>query len=345
MPTHTRLRHQFYINTRKTLELGGKSIYCVGVMKRRLDLRTILILGTGLMIFGAMVARWETERYREDEYAKFSNQSIQLAWVFSRGAGAWLVRGNDTALEFATNLMLAGSGEYVRITLSDEVILDERMDDPEIEALDLLIDPKSYIDLGAQSALTNSRLDVVVPMELSGQGNEKAGVVQIGFSDTYARAQVRSHRILIFGSAAGSWLILMMITVFVARSLSMKYRLSAAQSLEVQADGIIHCGALEIDTETCAVQLFHKNIELTPKMFELLAFLARNDGKTFSDDELLASLWEDAPYAASGDVKQCIYMLRHRLSVAHPDPKRIIVNVKGFGYKLEPPTEASLNGQ
>jgi len=105
----------------------------------------------------------------------------------------------------------------------------------------------------------------------------------------------------------------------------------------------IVCGALVIDTDTCIARLNDCLIELTPKMFELLVFLARQPKKTFSDAELLDALWSDAPYAASGDVKQCIYMLRRRLGAAHPDPKQIIVNVKGFGYTLHPPDEATLN--
>ncbi len=312
-------------------------------MKRWLTLRMILMLGTILFVLGGTVAYWETRHFSESEYSTFSNQSIQLASVFARSASVWLIRNDDAGLEFATNMMLAGSGQYVRIEVENVIILDERVSDPEIEALDLSFDLTSSEGAEARATLRQGGLDVVVPLGIPGQGISPAGTVQIGFSDTQAREKVRSHRPLVFGSATGSWLFLMLITVFIARTLSMRSRLAATQSLGMQTDGIIHCGALVIDTETCAVRLSEKDIDLTPKMFELLAFLARNAGKTFSDSDLLAALWADAPYAASGDVKQCVYMLRRRLGIAHPDPKRIIVNVKGFGYKLEPPAEEVLN--
>ena len=312
-------------------------------MKRWFTLRTVLILGAILFALGTTIASWETKRFRDSEYSTFTNQSIQLASVFARSASVWLVRSNDEALEFAANLMLAGSGQYVRIAVGDVTILEERIDDPEIGELDLSFDLASSEGAEAKGTLRQGGLDVAVPIVFSDQGNETVGIVQIGFSDTYARAQVRSHRILIFGLTAGSWLILMLAAVFTVRILNMRSRLAIAQLQDVQSDEIIRCGVLEIDTEMFAAKLNDKDLDLTPKMFELLTFLARNAGKTFSDADLLTALWSDAPYAASGDVKQCIYMLRRRLSAACTDPKRIIVNVKGFGYKLESPADAMLS--
>ena len=253
------------------------------------------------------------------------------------------MRHNDEALEFATSLLLAGSGQYVRVVVEQESILDERMRDPEIESLDLTIDLTSSTSIEAGGTLRKGGFDVVIPIDFSDQGDDAVGIVQVGFSDAYARAQVRSHLILIFGLTAGSWLILMLATVFIVRIQNMRSRLADAESVETQQDGVVRCGALSIDTETCAVWLSNTPIELTPKTFELLTFLARNEGKTFSDADLLAALWADAPYAASGDVKQCVYMLRRRLKTGHLDPKSIIVNVKGFGYKLDPPTDSGLS--
>jgi len=312
-------------------------------MKRWLNLSTVVILGVILLVLGTTVAYRETRQFRESEYATFTDQSLQLTSVFARSARAWLIRGNEEALEFAGDLMLAGSGQYVRVAVGNVTILDERIGSPEIEDLDLGHDLEPSELGGAHVSLRSGGLDIVVPIAFSDQGNETVGVVQIGFSDTYARAQVRSHRILILGLTAGSWLLLMLAAVFLVRILNMRSRLAIAQLPKAESDGIIRCGALEIDTETCAVRLNDKDLDLTPKMFELLTFLARNEGKTFSDADLLTALWADAPYAASGDVKQCIYILRRRLSVACADAKRIIVNVKGFGYKLESPTDAMLS--
>ncbi|MBU1049886.1 winged helix-turn-helix domain-containing protein [Candidatus Bipolaricaulota bacterium] len=312
-------------------------------MKRWLSNRSVLLLGVILFALGIAVASWETTKFRDAEYAIFMDQSLQMASVFARSAQVWLMRDNEEALGFAANLLLAGSGQYVRIANGNETVLDKRNGDPSIESLNLETNAASPEQTDPRAALRQGRLDVVVPIEAPNQRVAAIGTVQIGFSDTYAHAQVRSHRLLIFGLAGGSWLLLMLTAILAVRILNMRSRLATAQSLDSEADGIIYCGALEIDTGACAVCLCGQEIELTPKTFELLRFLARNVGKTFSDSDLLAELWTDAPYAASGDVKQCIYMLRRRLGAVCADPKRIIVNVKGFGYKLETPTEAILN--
>ncbi|MBU1050488.1 helix-turn-helix domain-containing protein, partial [Candidatus Bipolaricaulota bacterium] len=60
-----------------------------------------------------------------------------------------------------------------------------------------------------------------------------------------------------------------------------------------------------------------------------------------SDQDILDAVWPDSTYAASPDVKQHVYLLRQKLAVAHADPKSVIVNEKGFGYRLEPPTNES----
>ncbi len=310
-------------------------------MKRWLSNRSILLLGTILFALGMAIASWETTKFRESEYETFSSQSIQSATVFARGAVRWLLTDNNAALEFATNIILAGSGQYVRVSIGNVTSLDRRNGDPAIESLDLESSSASLELTDSSATLRQGRLDVVVPIEAPNQPAAAIGMVQIGFSDTHARAQVRSHRLLIFGLAGGSWLLLLT-AILAVRILTMRSRLASAQSLAVEANGVICCGALEIDTDTCAVRLFGQEIELTPKTFELLSFLARNEGKTFSDADLLTALWADAPYAASGDVKQCVYMLRRRLGVACADPKGIIVNVKGFGYRLESPAEVEL---
>jgi len=302
-------------------------------MKRFLNYPSIAILAVVLLVLGGAIATWDTKRFSESEYSTFSEQSIRLVSVLANSASVWLVRGNDEAIEFAASMMLAGSGQYVRIVLESGVVLDRRMDNPMIVEMDLGSDLESIEALNSRSSLRRDGLDVIVPIIVTSQPDKPIGVVQVGFSREYVRKEVRAHVVLVFGIAFGSWLLLLLMVLFTVRLFGAKPTIDHAQ--EADTERIIRCGALEIDTESCEVVLFGQHVELAPKMFELLTFLARQRGKTFSDRDLLTALWSDAPYAASGDVKQCIYMLRKRLGVACADPKRIIANVKGFGYKLE----------
>jgi two-component system OmpR family response regulator len=75
-------------------------------------------------------------------------------------------------------------------------------------------------------------------------------------------------------------------------------------------------------------------LELTPKEFDLLAFLARNKGFVFSRDQLLEKVWG---YDFAGDTRTVdvhISWLRQKIETDPNNPK-YLVTVRGTGYKLE----------
>lgn len=306
--------------------------------KRWLTARAVLVLGIVCLILGTVVALRDIHRFRENEYATFSRQSAEFASIFVKSASTWLARENASALDGAVRLFLAGSGQYVRITIGDDVALDERSDDTSIADLNLDLDVGSWENGWPRSVLRSGGLDLAVPMTLQVSGVNSVGWVQLGFSDRHAASLVRGHQALICGLAMGAWLAMMALGAIAVRLRG--ERRAEADSERAQ---VIVRGMLEIDRETCAVRLNGEEVDLTPKTFDLLTFLALHPGRTYSDAQLLEALWADAPYADSNDVKQCIYQLRQRLGAVHPDPKSIVVNIKGFGYRLEAPTEAELS--
>ncbi len=93
-------------------------------------------------------------------------------------------------------------------------------------------------------------------------------------------------------------------------------------------------GALQIDDERKEVRLRGRVIDLSPKEYELLRLLASKPGKVFSHREIIDSIWQENPYASSEDVKKYVYLLRNKLEDDVDNPK-IIVTVRGFGYRLE----------
>lgn len=95
----------------------------------------------------------------------------------------------------------------------------------------------------------------------------------------------------------------------------------------------IQLGTLQIDDERKEVHLQGRDIELSPKEYDLLKLLASRPGKVFSHREIIEAIWQDHPYASSEDVKKYIYLLRNKLEEDAENPK-IILTVRGFGYKL-----------
>ena len=75
-------------------------------------------------------------------------------------------------------------------------------------------------------------------------------------------------------------------------------------------------------------------LPLSPKEFELLAFLARNRGRAFTRDYLLEKVWG---YDYTGDTRTIdvhVRWLRQKIEADPPHPQRLLT-VRGLGYKLE----------
>lgn len=91
--------------------------------------------------------------------------------------------------------------------------------------------------------------------------------------------------------------------------------------------------AIEIDERAKSVTIHGELISLSPKEFYLLALLARDFGRVYTNEEIIAELWGSDSRATGADVKQYVYQLRSKIEL-DPHSPRWIQNVKGFGYKL-----------
>ncbi len=101
-----------------------------------------------------------------------------------------------------------------------------------------------------------------------------------------------------------------------------------------QAAPRIKAGKLEVDVARHQVALSGTAIGLSPKEFDLLAFLAKNRGQVFSRDVLLDKVWG---YDYVGDTRTVdvhIRWLRQKIEVDPSNPKYLLT-VRGVGYKFE----------
>jgi two-component system OmpR family response regulator len=93
-------------------------------------------------------------------------------------------------------------------------------------------------------------------------------------------------------------------------------------------------GALRIDFARHQVSLGETILDLSPKEFALLGFLARNRGRAFSRDYLLEKVWG---YDYTGDTRTVdvhIRWLRQKIEADSAHPQRLLT-VRGVGYKFE----------
>ncbi|MBW8349547.1 response regulator transcription factor [Bacillus sp. IITD106] len=104
----------------------------------------------------------------------------------------------------------------------------------------------------------------------------------------------------------------------------------------VTKDEAIEIGQLTIFPEKYEAFLSEKKLELTPKEFELLLYLANNQGKVLSRHQLLDAVWN---YDFAGDSRIVDVHISHLREKIEEDTKQpaYIKTIRGFGYKLEKP--------
>jgi DNA-binding response OmpR family regulator len=97
---------------------------------------------------------------------------------------------------------------------------------------------------------------------------------------------------------------------------------------------VLRVGDLEIDIARHQASLKGTVLELSPKEFDLLVFLARNKGFVFGRDQLLEKVWG---YDFAGDTRTVDVHIRWLRQKIERDPAKPehLVTIRGGGYKLE----------
>lgn len=96
---------------------------------------------------------------------------------------------------------------------------------------------------------------------------------------------------------------------------------------------IITIGAWQIDQENYSVTKNGSPIDLTPKEFQLLAYLVTHHDQVLSRDQLVNGVWGYDILATSRIVDIHISHLRDKLEDDPHNPEHLLT-VRGFGYKL-----------
>lgn len=95
----------------------------------------------------------------------------------------------------------------------------------------------------------------------------------------------------------------------------------------------ITVGDLHLDASTRVVTRAGRQVELTPREFDVLEVLARSPGRLVARDALLAAVWS-ADYRGSPNVTD-VYIGYLRRKLERPRGQRLIRTVRGKGFLLE----------
>ena len=99
---------------------------------------------------------------------------------------------------------------------------------------------------------------------------------------------------------------------------------------------VLEFDGMVIDEQAREVSLHGSAIEMTPKEFDLIAFLARSPRQVFSRSQLLEQVWDSsADWQDPSTVTVHVRRLRRKLE-QDPEHPRWITTVWGVGYRFEP---------
>ncbi|HEY5511369.1 MAG TPA: response regulator transcription factor [Prolixibacteraceae bacterium] len=94
---------------------------------------------------------------------------------------------------------------------------------------------------------------------------------------------------------------------------------------------LLTLGNIAIDIVTKRLLINNKKIDLTRKEFEILSLLAKNQGRIFSREEILARIWDNDVIVTDRTVDVNITRLRKKME----EYSSYIRNKPGYGYYFE----------
>ncbi|BDO43005.1 response regulator transcription factor [Cellulomonas sp. NTE-D12] len=124
---------------------------------------------------------------------------------------------------------------------------------------------------------------------------------------------------------------------FAADQLEARIRAVLRRSDHGRPAGPLVVGGLAVDVRSRTVTLDGSPLELSPKEFDLLAYLAEHSGEVVAKRELLAKVWNQPYGGADKTVDVHLHWLRRKLGETAEEPV-YLHRVRGVGVKLVPPS-------
>ena len=223
-----------------------------------------------------------------------------------------LIVDDEPNIREVVGLYLRREG-YTVVEASDgeEALELYRQDRPDLVVLDLVL-PK----LGGLEVCRRIQSERRVPlMMLTARGEEED--IALGFeagADDYVVKPFRPRDL-------------------VARVAALLLRVDGARPVPV--DGrVLAFNGLRIDTGAREVAVRDAPVTLTAHEFDLLLYLASHPGRTFTRDQLMEAVWDDAFAPDSSAVTVCVRSLREKIEADLKHPRHLLT-VWGEGYRFE----------
>ncbi|SNT08126.1 DNA-binding response regulator, OmpR family, contains REC and winged-helix (wHTH) domain [Streptosporangium subroseum] len=123
---------------------------------------------------------------------------------------------------------------------------------------------------------------------------------------------------------------------FSSTQLDARIRAVLRRAGESRADSSVTVGGLRVDPRTREATLDGVTLDLSPKEFDLLHYLAARPGEVITKRELLTHVWQIPYGGADKTVDVHLSWLRRKLGETSSDP-RYLQTVRGVGIRLAAP--------
>jgi len=282
--------------------------------------RWVLLLLCGVLLSVAVGGSIHFFRHRDRLNDQHRARCTALARSFTGGARSWVALGQLDSLDVAANLLLEAGASGIQIAGSASVVFEAGSAD----TWDVLPMESWEASLhGGQSALGEGIVEVVEPLR-SAASPVPYGYVRVVFDTKGVSARVRGRATLVWGAVGVAGVSVLAGALLVRRRRKRR-----------SVGGAGDPAPFVVDQVTKRIRMEDSEIPLSRKQFLLFALLAEEAGRVYSDQEILEGIWPDSEYANRQDVKQLVYLLRRRLDQARDGLGCAVVNVKGFGYRLD----------
>ena len=102
----------------------------------------------------------------------------------------------------------------------------------------------------------------------------------------------------------------------------------------VKDENVFEVGDIKINIATRQVIIANEEVKLTPREFEILELLARNQGMVLNAEQIYERVWKEQAFQSDNTVMVHIRKIREKIE-AIPRKPRYIKTVWGVGYKIE----------
>jgi phosphate regulon transcriptional regulator PhoB len=107
----------------------------------------------------------------------------------------------------------------------------------------------------------------------------------------------------------------------------------SARQERAETEAIAERGGVRLDRDSHEVLVDGEQVELSPREFDLLAYLMRHAGRVRTREQILSEVWGEDAFLDERTVDVHVRWLRQKIEEDPGEPQRL-VTVRGVGYKF-----------